>query len=145
MGRAQPGQRAAERIGRTVAVMLTYNLEGTTAVVTMDDGKANALSVPMLDALAAALARAESEASAMVLAGRPDRFCAGFDLRVMMSGPDAAREILTRGSELFMKLYGTPIPLVIARAPGTRCAGGALMVLTGDHRIGARRARTSSA
>ena len=71
---------------------LRYELDDGIAVVTMDDGKANALSVAMLEALAGALTRAESEAKAMVLAGRAERFCAGFDLKVMMAGPASARE-----------------------------------------------------
>lgn len=116
--------------------ILTYALEGTTAVVQMDDGKANALSEAMIDALLAALTRAENEASALILAGRPDRFCAGFDLRVMMSSPEAARALLTRGSELLMRLYGASIPLVIA-CTGHALAGGALVLLTGDVRVGA--------
>jgi len=116
--------------------MLTYALEGSTAVVHMDDGKANALSGMMIDGLSAALERAEGEASAIVLAGRADRFCAGFDLRVMMAGPEAATELLERGFELLMKLYGTPLPLVIA-CTGHALAGGALVLLTGDVRLGA--------
>jgi enoyl-CoA hydratase len=102
----------------------------------MDDGKANALSKEMIDALLAALTRAEGEAGAVVLAGRPDRFCAGFDLRVMMSGPDAAKALLAAGSELLLRLYGATVPLVIA-CTGHALAGGALTVLTGDHRVGA--------
>jgi len=111
-------------------------MEGKTAVVEMDDGKANALSDAMIDALTAALTRAESEAGALVLAGRAERFCAGFDLRVMMSGPDKARALLERGSELLMRLYGAQVPLVIA-CTGHALAGGALVVLTGDVRIAA--------
>lgn len=116
--------------------VLTYTLEGSCAVVRMDDGKANTLSEPMIDGLLEALARAEKEASAMVLTGRPDRFCAGFDLRVMMSGPDAAMALLTRGAELLMNLYAAKLPLVIA-CTGHALAGGALVLLTGDVRIGA--------
>jgi len=116
--------------------IVTYTREGTTAVVQLDDGKANALSVAMIDGVLEALTRAEAEASAMVLAGRPDRFCAGFDLRVMMSGPDAAKDLLGRGSALLMRLYGATIPLVIA-CTGHALAGGALVVLTGDARVGA--------
>ena len=115
--------------------MLDYTLEGTTAVVTMDDGKANALSDAMIDKLLEALTRAEGEAAALVLAGRPDKFCAGFDLRVMMSGPANAKALLVRGSELLMRLYGARIPLVIA-CTGHALAGGALVVLTGDYRVG---------
>jgi enoyl-CoA hydratase len=115
--------------------LLTYTLEGTTAVVRMDDGKANALSQPMIEGLLDALTRAEGEASAMILAGRSDRFCAGFDLRVMMSSPEAATALLRRGSELLMRLYGSSVPLVIA-CTGHALAGGALVLLTGDVRVG---------
>src|SRR5262249_9489429 len=93
---------------------LTYNLEDSIAVVRMDDGKANALSVAMIDALLAALDRAEREAKAVVLAGRAERFCAGFDLRVMMAGPEQATALLVRGSDLLLRLYALPLPLVIA-------------------------------
>ena len=116
--------------------VLTYTLESNIAIVRMDDGKANALSEGMIDGLLEALARAEKEASAMVLLGRPDRFCAGFDLRVMMSSPDAAKALLTRGSDLLMKLYAAKVPLVIG-CTGHALAGGALVLLTGDVRIGA--------
>lgn len=116
--------------------LATYTLDNKVAVIQMDDGKANALSRPMIDAITASLARAEKEASAAVLVGRPDRFCAGFDLRVMMSSPDAAKDLLKAGSEMLMKLYGATIPLVIA-CTGHALAGGALVVLTGDYRFGA--------
>ena len=115
---------------------LTYSLEDSVAVVRMDDGKANALSVAMIDAVLGALDRAQREAKAIVLAGRDERFCAGFDLRVMMSGPEQATALLARGSELLMRLYEAPLPLVIA-CTGHALAGGALVVLTGDVRIAA--------
>jgi len=120
-----------------MAEPLTYSLEDSVAVVRMDDGKANALSVAMIDALLAALDRAEREAKAIVLAGRDERFCAGFDLRVMMSGPEQAVALLTRGGDLLLRLYDAAIPLVIA-CTGHALAGGALVVLTGDVRIAAQ-------
>ena len=113
-----------------------YQLEGTTALIQMDDGKANALSEAMIVELLEGLARAEKEASAVVLSGRPDRFCAGFDLRVMMSSPEAAKTLLRSGSDLLMKLYGSPLPIVAA-CTGHALAGGALVLLTADVRIGA--------
>lgn len=119
-----------------MAEPVTYELAGTVAIITLDDGKANALSHAVLDALLAAVTRAESEAKAIVLAGRPERFCAGFDLKVMMAGPEAAIGILSKGSELLMRLYGATLPLVIA-CTGHALAGGALVVLTGDVRLGA--------
>jgi enoyl-CoA hydratase len=121
---------------RTVSEPISYVLEGTTAVVTMDDGKANALSEAMIEAVATALARAAKEASAVVLLGRPERFCAGFDLRVMMSSPEAAKALLGKGADLLMSLYASPVPLVVG-CTGHALAGGALVLLTGDVRIGA--------
>lgn len=117
--------------------LLSYTLEGTTAIVRMDDGKANALSSAMISQLTSALERAEKEASAMILTGRPDRFCAGFDLKVMMSSPANAKALLMEGAELYMRLYGASVPLVIA-CTGHALAGGSLVLLTGDVRIGAQ-------
>lgn len=115
--------------------LVRYTLTDGIAVLAMDDGKANALSMAMIDAVLAALDRAAGEAKAVVLSGRPGRFCAGFDLRVMMSGPDAAVALLTRGADLLLRLFEYPLPLVIA-ATGHALAGGALVVLTGDVRLG---------
>jgi enoyl-CoA hydratase len=120
-----------------VSSPVTFTLEDKTAIVQMDDGKANALSQTMIDELRAALARAEKEASAMVLAGRPEKFCAGFDLKVMLASPQSAATLLTAGGELLLSLYASPIPIVIA-CTGHALAGGALVVLTGDYRIGAQ-------
>ena len=52
---------------RAMTTPLAYSLEGTTAVLRMDDGKANALSETMIDALLDGIARAEREASAAVM------------------------------------------------------------------------------
>jgi enoyl-CoA hydratase len=53
-----------------------------------------------------------------------------------MSGPANAVELLKAGSKLLLSLYRTPLPLIIA-CTGHALAGGALVVLTGDYRIGA--------
>jgi enoyl-CoA hydratase len=113
-----------------------YEQQGAIALVTMDDGKANALSRGMMDAVEQALERAEREASAVVLAGRPGRFCAGFDLKEMMAGADQARALVTRGADFLLRLYAFSLPLVVA-CTGHALAGGALTVLTGDVRVGA--------
>ena len=54
-----------------------YDLRGGVAVVTVDDGKANAMGHPVLDALDAALTRAEGEATALAIVGGPKAFSAG--------------------------------------------------------------------
>jgi enoyl-CoA hydratase len=117
--------------------LLTFDLRESTAVVTMDDGKANAVSFAMMDEVDAALERARREAAAVVLAGRPGRFSAGFDLSEMMAGPERARAMIARGAEFLLGLYLCPMPLIIA-CSGHALAGGALVVLTGDVRVAAR-------
>jgi enoyl-CoA hydratase len=113
-----------------------YALDGSVAVITLDDGKANALGHDMLAGIQAALDRAEAEAQAVVLAGRPGRFCAGFDLRVLTSGRAAAEPLVKAGSALFLRLYGLRLP-VVAACTGHALAGGALLLLVSDARIGA--------
>lgn len=113
---------------------LTIERRENVHVLRMDDGKANALSHAMLDALGAALDDAEANASAIVLAGREGRFSAGFDLSVMMAGPEPAKELLAKGSALLLRLYEFPLPVVVA-ATGHALAGGALLLMTGDYRV----------
>ena len=48
-----------------------YELRGDVAVITMDDGKVNAISHQTIAALHAGLDRAEGEARAVLLMGRP--------------------------------------------------------------------------
>lgn len=116
---------------------VTFELRDKIAIIRMDDGKANALGHAMMDAIDAAFDRAEREASAVVLTGRPGRFSAGFDLAEMMGGLDKARAVVSRGATTLLRLYELPMPLVIA-STGHALAGGALLVLTGDVRVAAR-------
>jgi enoyl-CoA hydratase len=118
------------------AERLSYELREGIAVLTMDDGKVNALGPPMVAALDAALDRAEAEARAVLLVGRPGRFCAGFDLKALMTGVDNARALVRAGIELWLRLYTFPRP-VVAACTGHALAGGALLLLTSDRRLGA--------
>lgn len=115
---------------------VSYELNGKVAVLRMDDGKANAVSAELIDELDAALERAEREARAVVIAGRPGRFSAGFDLTVMMASPESARGLVKLGAEFLMNLYLHPQP-VVAACTGHALAAGALMLLASDLRIGA--------
>lgn len=114
---------------------LTYKLEDTIAVVTMDDGKANALSPDMINELSEALDRATSEAGAIILTGRDGIFSGGFDLKVMREGPDAALAMVEAGAQLMLKIYLHPLP-VIAACTGHAIAAGAITLLASDVRIG---------
>jgi enoyl-CoA hydratase len=114
------------------------HLDGVT-IVHFDDGKANALSATAIAAIDAALDHAESDDSigALVLHGRPGKFCAGFDLNVMRGGDIAAIvSLVSDGGELVRRLYGSPIP-VVAACTGHALAAGALLLLGCDVRVGA--------
>lgn len=114
-----------------------YELRDRIAWVTMDDGKANALSLETVPALVAAVERAEGEAAALVIAGRPGRFSAGFDLKTMQGGAEGMRALLRAGGALYMRLYDSPLPTVMA-VTGHAVAGGILLAATGDVRVGVR-------
>lgn len=116
---------------------LHYQLEGAVAVLRLDDGKANAISYAVLDAMEAAVQRAESEAGALLLLGRPGRFSAGFDLSVIRQGADAAQPLIRRGAGLLLRLAESGLP-VIAGCTGHALAQGALLLLASDLRLGAR-------
>src|ERR1700722_11988958 len=109
---------------------VNFELREKVAVVTMDDGKANALGYALMDGVDEALARAEQEAAAVVLVGRPGRFSAGFDLAEMMGGAAKVHAMITRGADFLLGLYALPMPIVVA-CTGHALAGGALLVLTG--------------
>ena len=109
----------------------------SVAVLRWDDGKANAIGFEALDALHAALDRAEKEAQAVLLAGRPGRFSAGFDLKQLAAGGESTRKLIGGGARLLLRLYLHPQPVVVA-CTGHAIAAGALAVLVGDTRIGAR-------
>ena len=115
---------------------VTCELRDDVAVVTVDDGKANAYSHELIDELLGALDAAESLRAPVVLAGRPGRFSAGFDLATMTSGNEPMRALLHRGAELLLRLFTFPAPLVIA-CTGHALAFGGILLFTGDHRIGA--------
>jgi enoyl-CoA hydratase len=115
---------------------VTTTVEDGVAVVRFDDGKANVLSYTAVDALGAALDRAEADAGSLCIVGRDGKLCAGFDLSVMSAGPDAARDLVAKGGELLMRLYLHPQPVVVA-VTGHALAAGALLVLSCDVRIGA--------
>ena len=117
--------------------LLSYTVDAAVATITMDDGKANALSPAMLDELGAAFDRAESDSvGAVVLAGRPGRFSGGFDLGVLRTGGAGAARMLRGGFELAERLLGFPRP-VVAACTGHAVAMGLFLLCSGDYRIGA--------
>ena len=115
---------------------VTYELDGGIATLTMDDGKANVLSLEMLAALNASLDQAVADQAVVVLTGRPGLFSAGFDLAVLTAGGTAAADMLNGGFKLAERLLSFPTPTVIA-CPGHAIAMGVFVLLTAGYRLGA--------
>lgn len=118
---------------------LTIDRHGDVVVLTMDDGRANALGPGLSASISAAITDAESDDSVVgvVLAGRPGRFSGGFDLDIISSGDrKATGEMVAAGGSLVRQLYGSSIP-VVAACTGHAVAAGALLLLGCDVRIGA--------
>lgn len=110
---------------------------GDVAIIRIDDGKANALDIATLGAIRDGLERAEQEASAVLLTGRPGRLSAGFNLAVFQNdGPDAARAMVTAGVELALQIARHPTPVVVG-CTGHALAMGAVLLMAADLRVGA--------
>lgn len=116
---------------------VTTSIDGDVAVVTLDDGKMNAVSHEVLAQLHTALDAALADARAVCLRGNDRALSAGFDLAVMTGDdPAAVRGLVQAGAELLMRLFVHPQPTVVA-VTGHALAAGALLTLSCDTRIAA--------
>ncbi len=118
-----------------------YEVDDRVARVTIDHGKANTLSTPVVAALDAALTRAEQagpdEVGAMLVTGKAGFLSGGFELDEMRASAESAGRLTTKGGALFTRIFGSPVPVVVA-CTGHAIAAGALLLLSADERIGAR-------
>jgi enoyl-CoA hydratase len=117
--------------------LVTYARSGPISRIVMDDGKANVMSIGMLDALHGAFDEAERDKTVVVLTGRGNTFSAGFDLKVIANG--SANEIYTMlkaGAELALRVLSFPTPVVVA-CNGHAYPMGAFLILSADLRIAA--------
>jgi len=120
-----------------VTELLSVLEEPACTVIVLDDGKANALSSAMLDAVGTALDTAVARGVPVVLAGRPGVLSGGFDLKVMQGDDhDARMAMVFAGFEIAYRLLALPLPLVVG-CTGHAIAMGAFMLCAGDRRIGA--------
>ncbi|QJD59620.1 crotonase/enoyl-CoA hydratase family protein [Pseudomonas sp. gcc21] len=114
---------------------LTLSIKKGVAEITLDDGKANALSLAMLEALLKALDEAAAADCAVLISGRPGIFSGGYDRKLIDAGGPECDAMRAAGDRLTMAMLDFPAPLVIA-STGHTMAKAAFMLLLADYRIG---------
>ncbi|WP_284125476.1 crotonase/enoyl-CoA hydratase family protein [Parerythrobacter aestuarii] len=103
----------------------------------MDDGKVNAMSIPMLARIREVLANAAAKQLPVVLEGKPGLFSAGFDLKTFAQGPGPALEMLQAGQDAILDILTHPAP-VVTICTGNAYPAGAFLMMASDRAIGIR-------
>jgi enoyl-CoA hydratase len=117
--------------------LVTYSRSGSVGTVLMDDGKANVMSLAMLNALHAAFDAAERDKVVTVLKARGKHFSGGFDLNVFARGSAEQQYLMVKaGAELALRILSFPTP-VVAACHGNAFPMGAFLIMSADHRIAA--------
>lgn len=115
--------------------LIQYNSEENHVIITITNGKANAISHEVIDALNTSFDKAEKEEKPVILTGQPGIFSAGYDLKSMTQSPESALELVTKGSQLSHRMLSFPYP-IIAACSGHAVAKGAFLLLSTDYRLG---------
>lgn len=111
-------------------------LSGTVAIFRLNNGKANAIDEALLDTLDRLLDNVPiAGARAAVITGYGRFFSSGLALPSLV-GLDrpAMRAFINRFSEVMLKLFASPLP-VVAAVNGHAIAGGCVLALMADARI----------
>lgn len=114
---------------------VTYQSEENYVIISINNGKANAISHEVIDELNIGLDKAEKENKIVLLSGQDGIFSAGFDLKVMTESPESAKELVTKGSRLSLRMLSFSQPIIVA-CSGHAIAKGAFLLLSCDYRIG---------
>jgi enoyl-CoA hydratase len=115
--------------------VVTTDSEGVM-VTTVDDGKVNALTFELIGGLREAIAVASERDRPLIITGRDGCLSAGFDLAVVNSGEeDRITALFSEGAALYGAMVAAPVPVIVS-CTGHALAGGALLLLSADYRIG---------
>lgn len=114
---------------------VSYQCHDGVALLTLCNGKVNAISHDVIAAFNGALDKAEQDKALVIVTGQPGILSAGFDLKVMMSSPQNAIDLVTAGSLLARRMLAHPFPIIVA-CTGHAVAKGAFLLLAADYRIG---------
>jgi len=115
--------------------LVTYKEEEKYVIITLNNGKANAISNEVISEFNNCLDKAEAAKKVVIITGQEGMFSAGYDLKTMTQSPKAAIELVTQGSTLAHRMLSFSQPVIIA-ATGHALAKGAFMLLSADYRIG---------
>jgi enoyl-CoA hydratase len=116
--------------------LVSYELVDGIATLTLDNGKVNAVSHEVIAAFHSALDRSVGDRAGVIITGKPGILSGGYDLRVMLSGPQEAVALVSAGSGLARRMLAHPTPIIVA-CPGHAVAKGAFFLLSADYRVGA--------
>src|SRR2546426_2424829 len=112
--------------------------DGEVALIRLENGKANAIGPSFLDRLESLLGQL-GDARAAVITGQGSAFSAGLDLPALVDLDRVRmRAFVLRFETAMMRVFELPIPLVAA-VNGHAVAGGCVLALQADVRIGADR------
>lgn len=114
-----------------------YQHQDGIAVITIDDGKRNALSPSVLKGLYTAFRQARRDGGVVILTGREDVLSAGFDLKVMKAGNADTLRMLRAGYSLSARIMAHPQPVIVA-CNGHVFAMGVFLMLSADYIIGSQ-------
>ena len=118
-------------------MLASIKTEENVSIITMDDGKANVFSPAMIAEFNSLLDQVPTNKGSLLIQGRQGIFSAGFDLKVMMSGPGPAVEMVKSGFTMLKRVFSCPRP-VVAACSGHAIALGAFLFCSSDYRIGAK-------
>jgi enoyl-CoA hydratase len=115
--------------------LVTLEIENQIAVITLNNGKVNAISPQVINEINAALDQAEQEKAVVILTGQPGIFSGGYDLNTMKESAESAVALVTAGSTLARRMLSFSMP-IIGACSGHAIAKGAFLMLSCDYRIG---------
>ncbi len=115
--------------------LVAYTLDDGVATLTLTNGKVNAVSHEVIAEFNSALDQAEQDGAVVIITGQPGILSGGYDLKVMMKGPQSAIDLVAAGSTLARRMLAHPQPIIVA-CSGHAVAKGAFLLLSADYRIG---------
>jgi enoyl-CoA hydratase len=115
--------------------LIKVEIENNIHVISLNNGKVNAISPEVIVQLNTALDLAEQQGAVVILTGQAGIFSGGFDLKTMKQSSEAAIALVTAGSTLARRMLAFPTP-IIGACTGHAIAKGAFLLLSCDYRIG---------